>query len=66
MGIVKQIVFTDVKKAEFLVADDVDIENIGPRQVVVKSAFTTVSAGTERANLMGDKNALCLYFKVCR
>ena len=56
MGTVKQIVFTDVKKAEFLVADDVDIENIGPRQVVVKRAFTSVSGGTERANLMGDKN----------
>ena len=56
MNTVKQIVFTDVKKAEYLIADDIDIENIGDTQVVVKSAFTTVSAGTEKANLMGDKN----------
>lgn len=53
---VKQIVFTDVKKAEYLVADDIDVENIGEYQVVVKSMFTTVSAGTERANLIGDPN----------
>ena len=51
---VKQIVFTDVNKAEYLTADDIDIENIGEQQVVVKSIFTTISAGTERANLTGD------------
>ena len=53
---VKQIVFTAPKKAEYLVADNMNIENIGEHQIVIKSMFTTVSAGTERANLIGDPN----------
>lgn len=53
---IKQIVFTDVKKAEYLEKCDLDLDNLTPTQVVVKSFFTTVSAGTERANLIGEKN----------
>jgi 2-desacetyl-2-hydroxyethyl bacteriochlorophyllide A dehydrogenase len=53
---IKQIVFTAVNKAEYLVKEDLNLDNLLPNQVVVKSAFTTVSAGTERANLIGDKN----------
>lgn len=56
MKALKRIVFTGVKKAEYLTIDGVDIDNIGETQVVVKSAYTTISTGTERANLMGDKN----------
>ncbi len=63
MGQLKQVVFTDVKKAEYL-SKEVDFENIGAHQVLVKSMFTTVSAGTEKANLMGDETVGCVFPKV--
>ena len=37
MKTVKQIVFTGVKKAQYLVADEVNLENIGDFQVVVNT-----------------------------
>lgn len=48
-----RIVFTEVNKAEFL-----DVEYIipGPDDVVVKTEFSTISPGTERANITGDPN----------
>ncbi len=49
----KQIVFTMPYKAELL---DVETENIGADEVLVRTVRSTVSAGTERANLVGDKN----------
>lgn len=49
----KQIVFTKINTAELL-----DVEYIEPKieQVVVETAFSTVSCGTERANIAGDPN----------
>jgi len=49
-----QIVFTDVKKAE-LITEELPSE-LAPKQVLIKTSYTTISCGTERANLMGDKN----------
>lgn len=49
----KRIVFTQVNRAELL---DWEVESPGPGQALVKTAFTAVSAGTERANLTGDAN----------
>ncbi|MBP3369166.1 MAG: zinc-binding alcohol dehydrogenase [Clostridia bacterium] len=49
----KQIVFTDINKAELL---DVELTEIGPHSVAVRTAVSTVSPGTERANISGDPN----------
>lgn len=47
----KQIVFTGVNKAEFL---DVECREPKAHEVIVKMAFTTISQGTERANITGN------------
>ena len=47
----KQIVFTDYAKAELLT---MPLADIGAGDVLVKTAYTAVSAGTERANILGD------------
>ena len=52
----KPVVFTKPNTAEFLSCGEVDTDNLKETQVVVKSAFTTVSAGTERANITGSAN----------
>ena len=49
----KTIVFTEAYKAELL---EVEIPVPGPGQVRVKLAVSTISSGTERANLVGDVN----------
>lgn len=50
----KQILFTQPNVAELV---DVDIPgDVRDGQVLVKTEFTAVSAGTERANLIGEKN----------
>ena len=51
-----QIVFTKPKTAEFLSMGKIDIINIPDNHVVVKSAFSTISPGTEKANLLGGNN----------
>lgn len=48
----KQIVFTEKYKAELLESE----RELAPGQVCVKTVLTTISPGTERANLMGDPN----------
>ena len=48
-----QIVFTSPAKAELL---EVGTAGPGRGKVLVKTAFSTVSSGTERANLIGDTN----------
>lgn len=50
----KQIIFTDVHKAELL---EVDVRGIGENDVLTDMEYTVVSGGTERANLLGMKNA---------
>lgn len=47
----KQIVFTKKNKAELL---EVEETPIGDNQVMVKTAFSTISNGTEKANITGD------------
>lgn len=49
----KQIVFTQKNKAELLT---VDIDEPKANEVTVKTAVSTVSAGTERANITGNPN----------
>lgn len=48
------IVFTRPCVAEYLFDGEFDNEMLGERQVVVKTAVSTVSPGTERANLIGE------------
>ena len=47
----KQIIFTQKNKAEFL---DVEDAVLKPNQVKVKTIVSTISSGTERANITGD------------
>lgn len=49
----KQIVFTEKNKAELL---EVEAQTLAPNDVMVETAVSTVSCGTERANLTGDPN----------
>ena len=50
----KQIVFTKLNTAEFLDMGEIDFSSIKENEVAVKSYLTTVSAGTERANITGN------------
>lgn len=51
----KQIIFTEINKAELLdVTKDTDPLNEG--MVRIKTAFNTISNGTEKANIMGNPN----------
>ena len=50
---IKQIVFTEINKAELL---DVEIALPKGKNVLVKTEISTISAGTERANIIGDPN----------
>ncbi|MBQ4136650.1 MAG: zinc-binding alcohol dehydrogenase [Clostridia bacterium] len=47
----KQIVFTQKNTAKFL---DVEPQSLGANQVRVKTLFSTISNGTERANITGN------------
>lgn len=49
----KQIVFTEKYKAELIIAD---VNEPAPNEVMVKTMFSTISCGTERANITGDPN----------
>lgn len=49
----KQIVFTKKNTAELL---ETEYRKPSANEVVVKTAFSTVSCGTERANITGDPN----------
>ena len=50
---VKQIVFTDIGKAELIERECAKPQN---NEILVKMEYTTISNGTERANLMGNPN----------
>lgn len=56
MPVLKRIVFTKPNTAEYLTYDEVNFSALGENQVAVKSHFTTVSAGTERANVTASVN----------
>ena len=49
----KQIVFTEVNTAKLL---DTELGELGAHSVMVRTAVSTISAGTERANITGDPN----------
>ena len=50
----KQILFTDVHKAEFL---DTELrDTLKPDEVLVRTEYTVISGGTERANIMAMQN----------
>lgn len=49
----KRILFTSPGVAEYVTAECPELK---PHQVLVKTAVSTVSSGTERANLLGDPN----------
>lgn len=49
----KQIIFTEINKAQLL---DVEYEEPKDNEVVVKTVFSTVSCGTEKANITGNPN----------
>lgn len=50
----KSIIFTEVNTAKLL--DKGDIPLLGEHDVKVKTIFSTVSCGTEKANITGDPN----------
>lgn len=52
---IKQIVFPKAYAAEYVSVGQKDFDNLLPNEVAVKTVFSTVSAGTERANFVGDK-----------
>jgi len=49
----KKIVFTKVNTAELLL---VQVREPGDTEVVVETVFSTISCGTERANITGNAN----------
>ena len=49
----KQIVFTEINTAELLT---VDAKEPSPNEVMVETMVSTISCGTERANITGDPN----------
>lgn len=52
----KQIIFTEINKAELV---ENEYKEPAPHEVVVETAVSTISCGTERANLTGDPNVCC-------
>ena len=49
---IRQIAFTDINTAKLL---DKEIpDDLAPDEVAVRTVYSTVSAGTERANITGD------------
>ena len=55
MKTVKQIIFTKPYVAEYLAVEELDFAKIDEKAVVVKTHVSTVSAGTERANFVGEE-----------
>jgi len=51
---VSQIGFTKVNKAE-IINKEIDLSKLGDNEVVVKNIVTTISAGTEKANIIGSR-----------
>ena len=56
MQILKQIVFTKPNTAEFLDMGELDFLALKENEVAVKTYISTVSTGTERANIIGSDN----------
>ncbi len=54
MTTIKQILFAKPYTAEYLTVGERDLSKIDEKSVAVKTAVSTISAGTERANFIGD------------
>ncbi len=54
-----QIIFTEINKAELL---EIEYQKPGPNEVVVETAVSTISCGTEKANITGDPH-ISIYSK---
>ncbi len=52
---IKQIVFPKAYEAEYVSVGQKDFADLSPSEVAVKTVYSTISAGTERANFVGDK-----------
>lgn len=52
---VEQILFTEPFKAEFVSTREIDLNTLNDDAVVVKTAVSTISCGTEKANYIGEK-----------
>lgn len=50
---IKHIVFTEINKAELL---EMNLREPRDKEVLVKTKISTISSGTERANITGDPN----------
>ncbi|MBO5240101.1 MAG: zinc-binding dehydrogenase [Clostridia bacterium] len=51
----KQIIFTAPYVAEYQNVGELDLDKLQEKSVVVKTVVSTISAGTERANFVGEK-----------
>jgi len=61
---IKQIAFVEQNKAELIDCGDIDLDSFSEKTVVVKTVISTISCGTEKANLIGEKNIIGLSDKV--
>ena len=52
----KQILFVKENEAKLIEGDRIKLENVPDGEVVVRTEVSTISCGTERANLTGEKN----------
>ena len=51
---VRQIIFTKVNTAELIDKGEIDFDKVLPNYVIVKTEISTISSGTEKANITGD------------
>ena len=52
----KSILFTKVNTAELV---DSEIQGVGDYQIKVKTSYSTISNGTEKANITGSDTVFC-------
>ena len=52
----KQIVFIKENLAELVEGEEINLAKVPDGEVAVKTEISTISCGTERANIMGEKN----------
>ena len=52
---IKQILFTKPYFAEYVEKHEINVKDLNENSIVVKTAVSTISCGTERANYIGEK-----------
>lgn len=55
MKTLKQIIFPQAYQAEYIAVGERNFSDLKPNEVAVKTCISTISAGTERANFIGEK-----------